>query len=96
MTATGRKLQLIASMIEARTQPLVVAPVTTTVSTPRWRRIDARPVSKNADGWVLRMTTSPRRGARKSTTWLAGALSVSWRRPGTFSHHTPAFEPSSS
>ena len=50
---------------------------------------------KNADACVLRTTSSPERGVRKSTTWLAAADSVNVFRRGAFSHHTPASDPSS-
>ena len=40
-------------------EPLVVQPATTSVSTPRWRKIASSPVWKKAEACVLRTTISP-------------------------------------
>ncbi len=68
-----RKLWLMESITLARTQPLVVQPVTSTVSTRFCASQPTRPVPKKADGWVLRTMYSPACGASASTTWLAVA-----------------------
>ena len=95
LSTSGRKFQLIASTTVARTQPLVVQPVTTSESTPRPTSQLARSVPKKHEAWVLRTTSSPGRGASSGTMALACAASVSRRRPGALAHQTPASEPSS-
>ena len=59
------KLWLMESITLARTQPLVVQPVTSTVSTRFCASQPTRPVPKKADGWVLRMTYSPACGRQR-------------------------------
>ena len=85
----------MASMTDARTQPEVVHPVTSTVSTPLLLYQPARLVPKKPEGCVLRTTYSPLIGASSSTIWLIGASSVRPFNPGAFSQKIPLSEPSS-
>ena len=56
---TRRKLEFIASIAEARTQPLAVQPTRTILSTPLAIRTPARGVPKKAEALVLRITSLP-------------------------------------
>ena len=74
----------------ARTQPLVVVPQTTTVSTPSRRSRSARSLPKKADGARFSSTVSPSAGSISGSIRQASLprrLSMSVL---AFSPHTPA------
>src|SRR5574343_2026737 len=83
-STSGRNPADIASTTLARTQPLVVAPATNSVCTPFCVSPCASMVPKNAEGVVLRTTSSPGRGASCGTMSLARACSFRPSKPGTF------------
>src|SRR5260370_30988561 len=93
-TTSGRKPCDIASTTLARTHPLVTAPATINVCTARCDNHGASCVPKNADGTVLRTTSSPRAGVSSGTIALFGWSSVSVAMPGTFSEKTLSSLPS--
>src|SRR5471032_1080215 len=93
-TTSGRKPCDIASTTLARTHPLVTAPATINVCTARCDNHGASCVPKNAEGTVLRTTSSPAAGVSSGTIALFGWSSVSVAMPGTFSENTLSSLPS--